>query len=198
MLSYGGTTLGELAMNVLVAYATRHGATAGIAERIADILRDEGFDVHLAKIDELKSLDGYDAFIIGSAAYYFHWLKEASRFIRANLETLRERPVWIFSSGPLGTEKVDADGHDVLKGAEPREFAEVGRDVGARAQRVFFGAFDPDAEPVGLMERFTRKLPAVREALPTGDFRDWTEIERWAHAISSELRTLATRVAVPA
>jgi menaquinone-dependent protoporphyrinogen oxidase len=185
-------------MKVLVAYATRHGATAGIAERIARALEKSGLSVDLKKIDDVRTTDGYDAFVIGSAAYYFHWLKEASTFVRNHKHEFEKRPVWLFSSGPLGDDKVDAEGHDILKGAVPREFAEFSQTLDARDKHVFFGAFDPDAEPVGLMERFTRLLPAVREALPSGDFRDWTEIETWARRIADEVRSTERRVPVRA
>ena len=178
-------------MKVLVAYATRHGATAGIAARIARVLEGAGLTVDVKKIDDARVTDDYDAFVIGSAAYYFHWLKEATRFVREHKSDFRQRPLWLFSSGPVGEDKVDAEGHDVLKGAAPREFTEFAQTLDARDLHVFFGAFDPDAEPVGLMERFTRLLPAVREALPSGDFRNWIEIESWARQIADEVKSTA-------
>jgi menaquinone-dependent protoporphyrinogen oxidase len=56
---------------------------------------------------------------------------------------------------------------------------------------VFFGAYDPDAEPVGMVERiggwFMRLVPEARDALPTGDFREWPEIDAWADGIAREL-----------
>lgn len=180
-------------MRVLVAYATRHGATAGIAERVASVLEESGLSVDVKKIDDVSSTDEYDAFVIGSAAYYFHWLKEATRFVREHKSDFRQRPVWLFSSGPVGDDKVDAEGHDVLKAAAPREFMEFAQTLDARDQHVFFGAFDPDAEPVGLMERFTRLLPAVREALPSGDFRNWADIESWAGQIADEVKSSTRR-----
>ena len=185
-------------MRVLVAYASRHGATAGIAERVARVLKESGLDADLKRIDDVPTTNEYDAFVIGSAAYYFHWLKEATSFVNRHERELAERPLWLFSSGPLGNDKVDAEDHDVLKGAAPREFAEFPQSVGARDQHVFFGAFNPDAEPVGMMERLTRMLPAVRDALPAGDFRDWPQIEKWAQGIARELKGMTAPVTTPA
>ncbi len=174
-------------MRVLVVYASRHGATKGIAERIAGSLGQRGLEVTLRPVEQAGDLAGYDAYVIGSAAYAFHWLKEAAEFVRRNRSPLASRPAWLFSSGPLGTELTDAKGRDVRAEAEPREFAEFRDAIHARGQGVFFGAYDPDSKPIGLMERFTRLMPAARAAMPAGDFRDWDEIEAWAATIADEL-----------
>lgn len=178
-------------MRILVAYASRHGATRGIAERIARTLERPGLDVTLQTTDTVDRAADYDAFVIGSAAYMSHWLKEATNFVRRNRAILADRPVWLFSSGPIGTEMVDAKGRDVVEASKPDEFAELGEAIHPRDERVFFGAYDPDAEPIGFMERlgarFTR-MPAIRKAIPAGDFRDWPAIEAWAEGIARELQ----------
>jgi menaquinone-dependent protoporphyrinogen oxidase len=188
-------------MKILVAYASRHGATRGIAERIAQALERDGLEVTLKPAEETTAIEEYDAFVIGSAAYVGHWLKEATRFVQRNRSVLASRPVWLFSSGPIGTETVDAKGRDALEAARPGEFADFADGLHPRDQRVFFGAYDPDAEPIGFMERlgsrFT-KLPAVREALPAGDFRDWPAIESWADGIARELQQIPVATAAPA
>jgi menaquinone-dependent protoporphyrinogen oxidase len=188
-------------MRILVVYASRHGATRGIAQRIAETLERSGLEVDLRPAEEAAAVDDYGAFVIGGAAYVGHWLKEATSFVRRHRALLEHRPVWLFSSGPIGTETVDAKGRDVLKAAEPREFAEFAGAIHPRDARVFFGAYDPDAEPIGLMERigarFTRTR-AVREALPDGDFRDWSAIEAWADGIARELLPAAAATVAPA
>jgi menaquinone-dependent protoporphyrinogen oxidase len=179
-------------MKILVAYASRHGATTGIAERIAQTLEQAGLDVTLKPVGEVKSTDEFGAFVIGSAAYMGGWLGEATTFVRRHRDVLTRQPVWTFSSGPTGTETVDAKGRDQLKMAEPKEFEEFARTIQPRDQKVFFGAYDPDAAPVGtaegLMKRFLRFAPAARTALPAGDFRDWPAIEGWATWIARELQ----------
>ena len=184
-------------MNVLVTYATKHGATRGIAERTATALGERGLEVTLRPIDEVGDVAAYDAFVIGSAAYMFHWLKEATEFVRRHRSLLASRPVWLFSSGPLGTDVVDADGQDVRAAAEPREFAELREAVKPRDARVFFGAYVPEAPPIGIMERLTRMMPASRDALPAGDFRDWAEIVAWAESIARDLAPVSAAVAAP-
>ena len=178
-------------MSVLVAYATRHGATQGIAERIAETLRSEGLEAEARPAGSVKSLDGFDAFVIGSAAYMSHWLKDAASLVRRNRRLLRNRPVWLFSSGPIGG-PVDAKGRDQRAASVPREIVEFGPDLHARDHHVFFGAYEVDRRPIGLAERLAApilsRLPAAaRKAMPVGDFRDWPEIEGWARGIAHEL-----------
>jgi menaquinone-dependent protoporphyrinogen oxidase len=174
-------------MRVLVAYASRHGATQGIAERIAETLRQAGLEAEALPAASVKKVTEYDALVIGGAAYMFHWLKDATKFVRRNRAFLATRPVWLFSSGPIGTEPTDAEGRDQKVVAIPREFAELVPAVKARDQQIFFGAVEPGRKPIGWTERMMLVIPAAKGALPVGDFRDWAAIEAWAATIARDL-----------
>jgi menaquinone-dependent protoporphyrinogen oxidase len=174
-------------MKVLVAYASRHGATAGIAERIAAGLRSAGLQADVFPVTDVGDVTAYDAFVIGGAAYLFHWLKDATAFVKRHRATLTERPVWLFSSGPLGTDLVDKEGRDVVETGRPKEFEDFMSLLRPRAERVFFGARDPAAPPIGVAEHLMRLAPAGKDALPAGDFRDWPAIDAWAAEIAAEL-----------
>jgi menaquinone-dependent protoporphyrinogen oxidase len=50
---------------------------------------------------------------------------------------------------------------------------------------VFFGALDP--KRLTLAERALRKLPAGRNLLPEGDFREWVDVDHWATQIATHL-----------
>ena len=181
-------------MNVLVAYASRHGATKGIAEWIADTLRAEGLEVTLAAVAESTDVAGYDAFVIGSAAYMGHWLDDATAFVRRHRELLMGRPVWLFSSGPVGDAPVDAKGRDAIEASRPLDFDEFAATIGPRDEAVFFGAWDPTAPPVGMIERLGApllRLPGIRSKIPAGDFRNRPAIEAWSRGIARDLRGLA-------
>lgn len=172
-------------MKVLVAYATRHGATRDIAERVAQTLDRRGLEVTLLPTNQARSVDGFDAFVIGSAAYAGQWLGSASSFVRHHSTTLASHRTWLFSSGPLGSDTVDAKGRDVLLSTRPREFEQFERAIHPRDERVFFGAWDPSAPRIGVLEHL---MPGVaRRGMPSGDFRDWPAIEAWADAIADEL-----------
>ncbi len=174
-------------MTILVAYATRHGATRGIAERIATRLSEAGLEAVALPAASVRDVAGYDAFVVGGAAYLFHWLKDATSFVRRNRAQLAVRPTWLFSSGPIGTDTVDKDGRDVLETTVPKEFAELREAIHPRGERIFFGAVDADARPIGMAERLMAVLPAARNALPKGDFRDWPAIDAWADEIAAAL-----------
>lgn len=156
---------------ILVAYASKHGATREIAERVGEKLSAAGHEAQVWPVESTGDLAGYEAFVIGSAAYSMHWLKEAAEFVRRNRALLADRPLGLFSSAPLGTEATDTKGRDLQEAAEPKEIAEFRQAVGPRDHRVFFGALDPGK--LGFAERSIRKLPAARAMLPEGDFRDW-------------------------
>jgi len=176
-------------MSVLVAYASRYGSTAGIAEKIGDVLRDNGYSVVVQPVQAVREVSRYEAYVLGSALYEFHWLKDAMRFVRTNRATLEQKPVWLFSSGPLGTAQVNDQGQDVREGAGPKELLELQLEVHPVDHHVFFGALDPETLKVG-DKLIRRMMPHGRELMPKGDYRDWAEIEEWAGSVCSELRKL--------
>ena len=178
-------------MKVLVTYATRHGTTRGIAERIGEVLQRRGFEVTCKPAEQAGSVDAYDGVVIGGAAYAGHWMKEASAFVRKHRAQLARRPVWLFTCGPTGVEPDEAKRAEILRSSIPREFAEVAAAIGPRDQKVFYGAYDPGAAPVGIAEglfaRILTVAPKIRESIPAGDFRDWSDIEAWADRIARDL-----------
>jgi menaquinone-dependent protoporphyrinogen oxidase len=172
-------------MRALVVYASKYGSTRGIAERIAKTLNESGQQAAAVPASKAGLLEGYDAFVIGSAAYMFSWMKEAIDFVRQNTSTLSDKPVWLFSSGPIGTATADAKGRDVRETTVPKEIAELKTSIQARDHRVFFGAFDHTK--LNLTHRLVYALPAMKNLLTDGDFRDWDEIDAWAKGIAAAL-----------
>jgi len=172
-------------LNAIVVYASKYGSTRGIAEFIVEKLRQQGTQVEARPVDAVHNPGDYDALVVGSAVYMMHWMKEATEFVRRNRAVLAGRPVWLFSSGPLGTETKDAQGRELIVVAEPKEIAEFREAINPRDHRVFFGTLDPNK--LSFAHRMTRKLPAARAMFPEGDFRDWKDIEIWANGIARTL-----------
>jgi menaquinone-dependent protoporphyrinogen oxidase len=164
---------------VLVAYATKHGATAEIAERIANTLRETGHTVETVPVPNVGSLKSYDAVILGSAVYMGKWRKEAAKFLKRQQGTLSQKPVWIFSTGPLG----EGDPVELVHGEKlPKSLQPIADSIGARDVQVFFGA--ATVESLGGFEKWV--LNKVHAEL--GDFRDWNTIEKWAKDIATALQ----------
>jgi menaquinone-dependent protoporphyrinogen oxidase len=176
-----------VALRVLVAYATKHDSTKGIATFIAEKLRQLGLEADALDVRSVSNLGTYDAFVIGSAVYTLHWMNEAREFISKNRKILLGRPVWLFSSGPLGTSTKNAQGRDLRDVSGPREIGRLRQAVNPRNHRVFYGALDRDKLSFG--QRMMLKMPAAREDLSEGDFRNWKEIEEWTIGIAQELKT---------
>ena len=129
--------------------------------------------------------------MVGSAVYMFHWIKEAKQFVLKNRLILERRPVWLFSSGPVGLQKTNSKGQDLtdVTTSGPREIEELSEAAKPRDHRVFFGALNGDklGGAMGLTYRFMRRSKAVRESMPDGDYRDWKDIESWANGIADAL-----------
>jgi menaquinone-dependent protoporphyrinogen oxidase len=176
-------------MMILVAYDSRHGATRGIAERIARGLRLAGHHAEARPVLAVGDPADYDAAVIGSACYGSRWLRDSSEFVYRHRKVLARRPVWLFSSGPLGTGPADASGRGPRSAAVPVEIAEFTRELRPRGHEVFSGALDPSR--LTLAERWRRSLPGGHAQLPAGDYRNWAQIDAWAACIARELAAAA-------
>ena len=159
----------------VIVVESRHGSTLGIAGALAQRLVFRGFNVQVADPSVDAEIEA-DIVLVGSAVYLGKWLKPAVRYLERHSEQLVGRPVWLFSSGPLGDDGgtvgsgggIDADYVDHLV-----ELAD------ARGHRVFPGRLDKAA--LGPVE--TVVAHAVHA--PEGDFRNWLDVYEWADEIAS-------------
>lgn len=164
---------------VLVAYGTKYGATAGIAEKIGQVLRAAGLTVDVKPAGQAGDPAAYDAVVLGSAVYIGRWRKEAARYLKTHEAALAQRPVWLFNSGPLG------QGNAAEQAGElgfPKSLRPIADRIAVRDVAVFFGAVDLDR--LNPLERWM--LKNVKS--PSGDFRDWDAIAAWAAGIAAALK----------
>lgn len=168
-------------MLVLVAYATKNGSTAGIAEAIGEELRNVGLQADVRLVEDVRDLTLYEAVVLGSAIYFGRWRREALRFGERHAGELRERPVWLFDSGPLNASP-DEGKNEPVKAAE-----ELMRAIGAKERVTFGGRFMP--EDAGAL---TRRLIAAggegAKALSYGDFRNLDRVRTWARGVGAALQ----------
>ena len=163
---------------VLLAYASAHGSTRGIAERIAGLLSDRA-QVEVRPVDEIDDVEAYDTVILGSAVYGQRWIPSATTFVHRHAAALTTRCVWLFSVGSFGDTH---RGIGRLMQKEPRDIAEIKNAVHPRDYRVFAGAIERDQWPLAsrlFFHAFGGRL---------GDNRNWPEIDAWAESIARTLK----------
>jgi menaquinone-dependent protoporphyrinogen oxidase len=161
--------------SVLVAYASRYGSTAGIAEAIGEILRERGLTTDVRRADDVREIADYDTVVVGSGVYMGRWDGAAVGFLKRFEHDLARRPTWLFSSGPTGGD-VKAEARMAATLAEqpdpPGNIAKVAKRIGPRDHRTFAGRVGEDMG--GFFARW----------IPKGDWRDFDAVRAWAATIA--------------
>ena len=160
-------------MRVLVTAATKYGATTEIARVIGEVLDEHGLEPTVLPPERVEEVDGYDAVVLGSAVYAGHWLKPAKELVERHAGGLAGRPVWLFSSGPVGDPPKPEE--------DPVDVADLVATTNACEHRVFAGKL------VRKQLNFPERAIVSALRVPEGDFRDWTEIRQWAAGIADAL-----------
>jgi len=160
---------------ILIAYASKYGATQEVAERIAQRLKKSGNQAEVKSVARLTDLGKPEAVIVGSALYQGGWLPEATAFVRKNATALSRIPTWLFSVGPLATDVKDDE-------EQPIELAEFREKLGESHHTVFHGRLDHSK--LDRQDRMTMKSAGA----PHGDFRDWDAIDRWVDGVDKALK----------
>jgi menaquinone-dependent protoporphyrinogen oxidase len=163
----------DLMAKVLVAYETKMGGTAGIAERVAEALRSRGHEVILAPAGKVPRREQFDAAVVGSGLYAGRWRAGAVRLLKRLARSGREMPVWLFHSGPLGDEHADDPQ------APPARVQALAERLGAHDVVTFGGRL---AEGV---QGFIAK--AMARNGKAGDWRQLDQAAAWGNAIADEL-----------
>jgi menaquinone-dependent protoporphyrinogen oxidase len=161
---------------VLVVFAGKSGGTREIAEVIAAELRAQELRVDVRDAADVAGVTEYAAVVLGSALYYSRWRPEAVRLLERHVEDLRERPVWLFHSGPCGP------GAALVQVSLPAKVALLAARIDAERTATFGGRLDP-ARARGLIARL------MASGHRAGDFRDWDLIRAWARDVGRRVRT---------
>jgi menaquinone-dependent protoporphyrinogen oxidase len=172
-------------MNILVGYATEHGSTHTIAERIGARIRQFGAKADVRSLNDVGTADGYDAFVLGSAVHGQAWLPSAAFFVDTHRKALAESPLWLFSVGMPAALRGPWKG--LADKEKPRILADLGQNLYPREHYLFSGVIARDHLP------FTGRTMFRAMGCRYGDFRDWTAIEAWADHIAGQLPALAVR-----
>ena len=159
--------------SVLVAYATRYGSTQEAAEIVADALRQAGLRVDLQPMQEVKSLEHYDAIVLGAAIYNTKWHSDAHEFLSQHEEILKQRPVAIFSLGPTTRNPA----------AKKQSLSQLNKDLGKYPwlKPVTFEMF------VGRYDLSKLGLGSFGRLIPLSDQRDPNAVRAWANTLPAQL-----------
>lgn len=174
-------------MNVLVGYATEHGSTREIAERLGERLGAAGLEPAVRSLDSVIEAEDYESFVLGSAVHGQAWLDAAKEFVRHNRALLAGRPVWIFSVGMPAA--LRWPWKRMAYQEEPKILAGLGVSLPLRGHRLLSGVIRREHIPFG--GRVAFRLMGCRY----GDYRDWVAIDAWADEIAAELNRPAHRPA---
>ena len=168
--------VGSAVTSVLVAYATKYGATREVAEAVAAALRGHGADVKVRAAGEAIDVDRYSAVVLGGALFYFRWHRDAKRFLTHHRAALVRLPVAVFALGPLG------DSAEEMKDAREQLDGILAKSpwLSPASVAVFGGRLDP------ARLRFPDANPAMKK-LPACDLRDWDAIQDWANSLPTTL-----------
>ena len=160
-------------MKVLVCAASKYGATSEIAQAVADVLAERGCQVTVLPPEKAGAVEEFDAVVLGSAVYMGQWMKPARQLAARSGDALAARPVWLFSSGPIGEPAKPAD--------NPVDVTKILKATNARDHQVFAGKLAK--KQLSFPDRAV--VSAIRAE--DGDFRDWAQIKDWATGIADAL-----------
>jgi menaquinone-dependent protoporphyrinogen oxidase len=160
-------------MKVLVCVSSKYGATDEIAQAIAGVLAGKGLEVSVVPPGQASAIEEFDAVVLGSAVYLGQWLKPARELAERSADVLATRPVWLFSSGPVGEPPKPAENIvDVTKIVQATK---------ARDHQIFTGKLA--RKHLSFPDRAIASATRAAE----GDFRDWDQIREWATGIADTL-----------
>jgi menaquinone-dependent protoporphyrinogen oxidase len=166
---------------VLVAFATSYGSTQEVAEAAAQVLRDAGLEVEVQAARKVRTLEGFQAVVLGAPLYMFRWHNDARRFLAQQRKALTGVPLAIFALGPFHNNEEELKS---ARGQLDKELAKFPW-LAPAAVEVFPGKFDPHKL------RFPFNLLPAMKNIPASDERDWEAIRSWVGSVVLKIQSAA-------
>jgi len=167
-----------MAIKILVTYSSCTGSTADIAETIGEILSDNGAQVEVRLMHNVKDLSSYNAIVIGSAIQGAKWLPEALQFIEMNKETLIQKPVAIFSvCMTLAMKNGDKYRQGIADWLNP-----VRKLVKPVSEEIFAGVLNIN-QIESFIQRIKFRISVALGVWKEGDHRNWKKKKKWANSL---------------
>jgi menaquinone-dependent protoporphyrinogen oxidase len=168
----------RMSNKILVAYASRAGSTAGVAEAIGQTLAESGAQVEVRPMKDVKDLGPYRAVVAGSAIHGGKWLPEAMQFMQTHQAALAQKPFAAF----LVCMTLAMPGADKYREHVAGFLQPVRALVRPVSEGLFAGALDISKIP-SFGDRLKFRLSVVFGVWSEGDHRDWDAIRAWAESI---------------
>ena len=166
---------------ILIAYTSRAGATVGVTEAIATVLREGGTEVDVRRAKEVTDLAPYRAVIAGSAIYMGKWMKDTVKFVDRHRDALSNMPVAYYAVCLTLKDYTKENRCTVAAYLEPLQ--EKVPEVEPVSVGLFAGVLD--CSKLSFLYRTIIK----KMGTPEGDFRDWEAIRAWAEGLAPLLES---------
>ena len=168
--------------SVLITYATRYGSTKEVAEKIAQIFNQGGFEVEVIPCKKVDTIEQYQFILIGAPYYIGGMLKEAKNFLLKNQDILSKKPIAFFALGPIGETEKELSETQTQLDKELKQFPWF-KPI---STVMFGGKYNP--KKLRLLDKFlTLPIASPLHNLEANDARNWEDIEKWAEKLSASL-----------
>ncbi len=162
---------------ILIVYSTRTGSTENIALKIKKIFERKNFECDLGLADEIKSLDGYSAAVIGSPIRAGRLSRDIMRFSSKFRNALTRIPTAAFAVCITLREDTEENRRQVGSCLNPLRLY-----INTLDDECFAGKMD--YSKLGMFARFiVKKLVKV----PEGDYINYSQVEKWASELSERI-----------
>jgi menaquinone-dependent protoporphyrinogen oxidase len=172
--------------SVLIAYATRSGSTAEVADAVAVGMQESGVAAEVLPVHQINSLVGREALVLGAPLYIGHFPKEFHQFLRLHRDALHGMRPWLFVVGPTRNQSKDFE--DARRQAE-KQLASYPW-LHPAELRIFGGRWSMQELPFPFS--LMRRIPGnPLSKVPAEDIRDWAAIREWSMGIARRIRPAA-------
>jgi menaquinone-dependent protoporphyrinogen oxidase len=184
-------------VKTLIVYGTRYGATTGTSKEIAQVLRDEGYEVKVVNVKEekIRDISVYELIVVGSGLQMGKWTGEADNFLKKFHMELGQKKLAIFVSSMKPVSEREGKTEDV---ASSRKVALEDKVAQFSLHPVALGFFGGVIDFNKMNFLFRRTMGFLKPQLekdgfkeePHGvyDLRDWDEIRSWTRELAAKAR----------
>jgi menaquinone-dependent protoporphyrinogen oxidase len=154
-----------------------------IAEKVGDVLCENGFQVDIRAALNIDDISPYDAIVLGSPMYYATFLPGALSFLERHKTVLADKDVAVFAvstSVNKETGMVDENLARLVNASVLKKYPEIQvlEPIGLMPGKYFFQEIFP-------VEIINLKLTGFEEA---GDLRNFEIVRSWTEGIAGLLQ----------